>query len=99
MEHRLNHKPQIAARVYELGLRKHAHFLTTPAYIRNYAQLLLELKDAMNLRALLTRAVAAYEAEVDNNTKREALAELWDMTLHFESLSPDNDGNNSITDL
>ena len=82
MEHRLNRAPEVAARVYELGLRKHASFLTVPAYIRRYAQLLLELNDYKNLRALLTRAVAACEAE----DKKEALASLWDMTLHFESI-------------
>jgi Suppressor of forked protein (Suf) len=82
MEHRLNRAPGVAARVFELGLRKHASFLTVPPYIQRYAQLLLELNDIMNLRALLTRAVAACEAE----DKRDALASLWDMTLHFESV-------------
>jgi len=82
MEHRLNRAPEVAARVYELGLRKHASFLTVPAYIRRYAQLLLELNDYKNLRALLTRAVAACEAE----NKKDALASLWDMTLYFESI-------------
>lgn len=82
MEHRLNRSPEVAARVYELGLRKHASFLTKPPYIMRYAQLLLELGDAVNLRALLTRAVAACE---DQN-KQGALAALWDMTLRFESV-------------
>ena len=61
MEHRLNNSPEIAARVYELGLRKHVSFLTKPPYVMRYAQLLLELGDTVNLRALLTRAVAACE--------------------------------------
>lgn len=82
MEHRLNRVPQVAARVYELGLRRQASFLTKPPYIMRYAQLLLELGDSVNLRALLTRAVAACEAD-DND---EALAAIWDMNLHFESL-------------
>jgi hypothetical protein len=81
MEHRLNHSPEIAARVYELGLRKHSAFLTIPPFVLRYAQLLLVLGDKMNLRALLTRAVAACEAQ----EKQDALADLWDMTLQFES--------------
>jgi hypothetical protein len=81
MEHRLNNSPEIAARVYELGLRKHAAFLTIPPFVLRYAQLLLVLGDTMNLRALLTRAVAACEAQ----EKEDALAALWDMTLQFES--------------
>jgi hypothetical protein len=81
MEHRLNQSPEIAARVYELGLRKHSAFLTIPPFVLRYAQLLLVLGDTMNLRALLTRAVAACEAQ----EKQDALADLWDMTLQFES--------------
>ena len=93
MEHRQNHSPGIAARVYELGLRKHATFLTVPSYIQRYAQLLLELNDTMNLRALLTRAVAACELE----NKQDAVASLWDMTLYFESVG--GTGTPSITSL
>jgi Suppressor of forked protein (Suf) len=82
MEHRINRAPEVAARIYELGLRKHASFVTKAPYVMRYAQLLLELNDTMNLRALLTRAVAACEAQ----ERSDALAALWDMTLHFESL-------------
>jgi hypothetical protein len=82
IEHRWNREPNVAARIYELGLRKHKSFLTTPAYIKLYACLLLELNDTMNLRALLSRAIAACQAE----DKKDALASLWDMTLHIESL-------------
>ncbi|KAL7561233.1 hypothetical protein ACA910_004154 [Epithemia clementina (nom. ined.)] len=84
MEHRINRCPEIAARVYELGLRKHSSFLTKAPYVIRYAELLLELGDTMNLRALLTRAVAACDA---NKGKSEAsLASLWDMTLRFETI-------------
>jgi hypothetical protein len=79
MEHRMNRAPDIAARVYELGLRKHSSFLTKPPYIKRYAQLLLELGDTVNLRALLTRAIAACEEQ----EKPSTLAALWDITLHF----------------
>jgi Suppressor of forked protein (Suf) len=89
IEHRLNHAPEVAARVYELGLRKHASFLTKPAYVMRYSQLLLELGDTMNLRALLTRAVATCEAQ----DRRDALASLWDMTLHFETIISGSDQN------
>jgi Suppressor of forked protein (Suf) len=82
IEHRQNQLPEVAARVYELGLRNHAAFLTMPPYIQRYAQLLLELNDTMNLRALLTRAVAACEIE----NKPDTLALLWDMMLHFEAV-------------
>jgi len=95
MEHRLNRAPEVAARVYELGLRKHASFLTVPAYIQRYAQLLLELNDYKNLKALLTRAVAACEAAQDD--KKDALAALWDMTLHFESIIGSDDPSSALT--
>ncbi|CAJ1968288.1 unnamed protein product [Cylindrotheca closterium] len=81
IEHRLNKSPDIAARVYELGLRKHASFLIQPAYVLGYANLLLELQDTVNLRALLTRALTACK-ELDTS----AVTALWDMTLKFESL-------------
>lgn len=83
MEHRLNRNLDVAARVYELGLRKHSSFLTVPTYIERYAQLLLELNDTTNLRALLTRAVSACEAE----KKQGALVSLCDMMLNFESVT------------
>jgi Suppressor of forked protein (Suf) len=82
IEHRLNRCPDIAARVYELGLRKHSSFITIPPYVLRYAQLLLELNDTMNLRALLTRSVAACEA-LDSKV---SLAAMWDMNLYFESI-------------
>lgn len=91
MEHRLNNCPGIAARVYELGLRKHKNFLTKAPYIMRYAQLLLELQDVENLRALLTRAVAACEAD---GSKGDATAALWDMTLRFESILSGSDPRN-----
>lgn len=82
IEHRVNRSPEVAARIYELGLRKHAAFLTKSQYVLRYAQLLLELNDTMNLRALLTRAVSACEAQ----GKSGPLAALWDVTLRLESL-------------
>lgn len=91
IEHRLNKSPDIAARVYELGLRKHVSFLTKPPYVMKYAQLLLELQDTVNLRALLTRSVAACEAQ---GAKGSSVAALWDMTLRFESLLSGADPSN-----
>jgi hypothetical protein len=91
MEHRLNNAPGIAARVYELGLRKQMTFLTKAPYIMKYAQLLLELQDTENLRSLLTRAVAACEAD---GAKSDAAAALWDMTLRFESILSAGDPKN-----
>jgi len=82
IEHRLNKSPEIAARIYELGLRKHASFLAKPPYVLKYAELLLELQDTINLRALLTRALAAC-GNSKNGGKIEA---LWDMTLQCEEL-------------
>ena len=89
MEHRINRCPEIAARVYELGLRKHSSFLTKAAYVIRYAELLLELGDTMNLRALLTRAVAACDAAKGKSDA--SLASLWDMTLRFESIMSGTD--------
>ena len=88
MEHRINRCPEIAARVYELGLRKHRHFLTRAAYVMRYAELLLEIGDVMNLRALLTRAVSACEGSPSAAT---SLASLWDMTLRFEAVLSGSD--------
>lgn len=94
IEHRLNGSPKIAARIYELGLRKHRSFLSTPQYVLQYASLLLELQDEENLRALLTRAIAACEegnrsdresAGTSAIKAREAQRPLWDMMLKFES--------------
>jgi hypothetical protein len=89
IEHRLNKSPDIAARVYELGLRKHSSFLTKPAYVLRYAHLLLELQDTVNLRALLTRALATCK-----EIKSPAVAALWDMTLQFEMLMSIADPSN-----
>eukprot|EP00536_Pseudo-nitzschia_multiseries_P008410 jgi/Psemu1/198055/e_gw1.213.87.1 len=82
IEHRLNQSPEIAARVYELGLRKHSSFLTKPSYVLKYAKLLLELQDTINLRALLTRALAACA----DSKKSGQVEALWDMTLECEEL-------------
>eukprot|EP00934_Nitzschia_sp_Nitz4_P003098 Nitzschia sp. Nitz4//scaffold85_size83877//64780//67728//NITZ4_005238-RA/size83877-processed-gene-0.144-mRNA-1//-1//CDS//3329559164//3088//frame0 len=89
IEHRLNESPEIAARIYELGLRKHATFLTQPSYVLRYAQLLLELRDTVNLRALLTRALAACKDQ-----KGPGVAALWDMNVQFESLMAIADPSN-----
>ena len=99
IEHRLNKSPQIASRVYELGLKKHRSFLSTPQYVLQYSSLLLELSDEENLRALLTRAISACEEENENEsddafsgdnsnaaTRRELQRPLWDMMLKFESI-------------
>lgn len=80
IEHRLNRQPAVAARVFELGLRKHASFLTKPAYLHRYAQLLLELGDTINLRALLARAVAAC------TDLPVALAAVWKLNLQLEAV-------------
>ena len=82
IEHRLNKSPEIAARIYELGLRKHSSFLTKPSYVIKYARLLLELQDTVNLRALLTRALAACGDSKNN----EQVETLWDMTLQCEEM-------------
>jgi len=83
MEHRMNRSPEIASRVYELGLRRHKHFLTKATYVMQYAELLLELADTMNLRALMTRAVAACQA---SSAPSSSLVPLWDMALRFEMI-------------
>ena len=112
IEHRISKSPKVAARIFELGLRKHRTFLSNPPYVLYYANLLLELNDEENLRSLLMRAVAACE-ELDTITpigiggsdaaaisrKREMQRPLWDMMLKFESvLSSFNKGNIS-TDI
>ena len=111
IEHRLGKNPQVAARIYELGLRKHRSFISTPPYVLHYASLLLELNDEENLRSLLMRAVAACEDE-DASTKegetdaastarrREVQRPLWDMMLKFESiLSSQTNNSNVATDV
>ncbi|KAG7361484.1 SURF1 family protein [Nitzschia inconspicua] len=90
IEHRLNKLPDVAARIYELGLRRHASFLTKPPYVIKYAELLMELQDTVNLRALLTRALAAC-GESKNSEQVEA---LWNMTLQCEEMWSITDPSN-----
>ena len=66
IERYLNSSPHVAARVYELGLRRHRTFLTVPSYVLAYANLLLELGDWSNLRGLLARSVGACEEDLAN---------------------------------
>lgn len=82
IEHRLNKLPDIAARIYELGLRRHSSFLTKPPYVLKYAELLMELQDTVNLRALLTRALAA----CGDSKSSEQVEALWNMTLQCEEM-------------
>jgi hypothetical protein len=99
IEHRVNNLPKVAARVYELGLKKHRSFLSTPQYILQYSNLLLELNEEENLRALLTRAISACEEENENEAddavpseskklaaRREMQRPLWDTMLRFETI-------------
>ena len=67
IEHRINQLPKVAAKVFELGLRKHRSFLATPQYVLQYCLLLFELGDEENLRALLTRAIAACEEDSEED--------------------------------
>mmetsp|Transcript_1541 Transcript_1541/g.2821 ORF Transcript_1541/g.2821 Transcript_1541/m.2821 type:complete len:1330 (-) Transcript_1541:273-4262(-) len=115
IEHRLSKNPHVAARIYELGLRKHRSFLSNPPYVLHYANLLLELNDEENLRSLLMRAVAACEEEEANATpaaggsdaaalakRREMQRPLWDMMLKFESVLSSRgggQGGNSAADI
>jgi hypothetical protein len=59
--------------VYELGLRKHSASLTIPHYILRYAQLIFVLGDNILI------------ANAATQEKQDAFANLWDMTLQFES--------------
>ena len=106
IEHHLSKKPRVAARIYELGLRKHRTFLSTPPYVLHYANLLLELNDEENLRSLLMRAVAACEEEdassggsdeADATRRREMQRPLWDMMLKFESILSSRGSNGNIS--
>mmetsp|Transcript_24403 Transcript_24403/g.52609 ORF Transcript_24403/g.52609 Transcript_24403/m.52609 type:complete len:1321 (-) Transcript_24403:368-4330(-) len=111
IEHRLGKNPQVAARIYELGLRKHRSFLSNPPYVLHYANLLLELNDEENLRSLLMRAVAACEEEeaagaggadaaAANARRTEMQRPLWDMMLKFEStLSSQSSKGNVSADI
>ena len=103
IEHRLNAAPHIAARIFELGLRKHRTFLSIPQYVLQYAALLLELKDEDNLRALLSRSITACEEDLINDqdaafpsgmshlSKKDAQRPLWDLMLKFESVLSSGD--------
>ena len=106
IEHHLSKKPKVAARIYELGLRKHRTFLSTPPYVLHYANLLLELNDEENLRSLLMRAVAACEEEEASSggsdeaaiaRRREMQRPLWDMMLKFESILSSRGSNGNIS--
>ena len=106
IEHHLSKKPKVAARIYELGLRKHRTFLSTPPYVLHYANLLLELNDEENLRSLLMRAVAACEEEdtISGGSDEAAIARrremqrpLWDMMLKFESILSSRGSNGNVS--
>jgi hypothetical protein len=91
IELRCNRCPQVAARVFELGITRHRSFLTCPSYVRAYAQLLLEQGDHDNLRSLLERAIAACQQELVGSNKSVSIAKynqrqrlLWDMLFEFE---------------
>jgi Suppressor of forked protein (Suf) len=81
MEHRQNHLPKVAARIYELGVKCDPSFVAVPAYVQRYAQVLMEINDLTSLRSLLTKSVSA--CEVAGN--KAAVASVWDISLHFES--------------
>ena len=113
IEHRLSKNPKVAARIYELGLRKHRSFLSNPPYVLHYANLLLELNDEDNLRSLLMRAVAACEGEEEeaasmaasgsdavataSERKRDMQRPLWDMMLKFESVLSSRSNKGNIS--
>lgn len=106
IEHRLSKNPKVAARIYELGLRKHRTFLSNPPYVLHYANLLLELNDEENLRSLLMRAVAACEEEETTGgdadaaavaKRREMQRPLWDMMLKFESVLSSRSSNGNVS--
>jgi len=81
IEHHLNYLPQVAARVYELGLKKHPEFLGIPKYVLPYAHLLLFLRKKQDAKSLLLRSIAVTHT---NNPKS-----LWDL-LFFLELSSRN---------
>jgi len=109
IEHRLSKNPQVAARIFELGLRKHRTFLSTPPYVLHYASLLLELNDEENLRSLLMRAVSACEDDESNAAlsgtndpiaiarRREVQRPLWDMMLKFEAILSSRSGSGNVS--
>ena len=90
IEHRLNSLPLVAARIYELGLRKHHSFLATPAYVLQYADLLWELNEVENLRALLSRAIAACEENKEVTSSTCGTEKLWDAMLKLECTKGNN---------
>jgi len=85
MEFRNNKCPEVAARVFELGLTKHRSFLTCPSYVLAYSRLLLERGEDDNLRSLLERSIAACE-EAGEAVSKHGQNRLWDMLLEFECL-------------
>lgn len=90
IEHRLNSLPLVAARIYELGLRKHHSFLATPAYVLQYADLLWELNEVENLRALLSRAIAACDENKEVTSSTYGTKKLWDAMLKLECTKGNN---------
>lgn len=86
VEYKYHNNITVACRIFELGLEKHRSFLKSEKYIVGYAELLLELKDKENFRALISRALEA--ATEDENSSVSAIRRrqrpLWDMLLKFE---------------
>ena len=86
MEQYQNQRPDVAAKVYALGLRTHHAWITIPAYVRRYASL---LTDPTAVRALWQQAVAAAAGPT-----RAALYEGW---LETEALLGGSGGADAMT--
>jgi hypothetical protein len=82
MEHRINHSPETSARMDKLGLRKYPNLI-----VLRYAQLFLVLGDKRNMRALLTRAVAAY-CEAQEKRRRPSGPLGYDAAIRVRSVKP-----------
>lgn len=95
MELRCNKCPEVAARVFELGMSRHRSFLTCPSYVLAYSRLLLERGEDDNLRSLLERAIAGCE-ELGGKAGRHRQRLLWDMLLEFECNDARNFGDPKV---
>jgi len=65
IERRVNECPDVALRVFELGLRLHAEFASNAGFISAYVSLLTELRDDHNLRTLLRRLLGKVGANLN----------------------------------
>eukprot|EP00953_Heterococcus_sp_UTEX-ZZ885_P032956 17180-Heterococcus_DN1.PRE.3 len=78
IELHVNKEPEVAQRILEYGLSKHASFITEPDYILAYIDALLLKGDESNLRVLLERILGTQALPPERAMR------VWDKFVELE---------------